>query len=152
MFLILLTLLACGDDDAGHSCLEDYSVDAGYDFVSDMWHISCPVSAEDTGGSGDCPPPTIDDLEAQCDEAGSPCADTIVVTRDAAECIAQADGMEEGLEGRYADLIFNHAFNLPIWAVSNVLTSEGAEASGDGLSIDAATGEILERSQWQRMP
>lgn len=134
------------------ACVTDNPASTDEDFASDMWHNSCPVAPDDTSPAP-CEPPTVADIEAQCEAEGAPCADTIVVGHDAALCIAAREGLAEGLDGLHADLLFNSRFGAPIWAVSNVLEDAGYEgSSGESVSISAETGELLERSSWDASP
>lgn len=152
--LLVLCLVGCTgvDGDAGtNTCLDDFPATSEADFASDMWHLGCAVNPT-APTTTPCESPTVADIEDECDAAGHPCGGTILVGRDAAVCIAEAEGVELGLDGLHADLIFNHGFNLPIWSVSNVTEIDGYESSGESLSIDAATGEVLMRSQWMAMP
>jgi len=152
--ILTAALIGCtpeeGEDTAGATCLETYSSDNGYDFESDMWHQTCVVSMDDT--AFECEAPSISDIEEQCAAEGYDCDDLITVTRDAAACIAQAEGMLDGLDGLKVDLIYNHTHNLPIWAVSNILTESGGASGGNSLAISAVDGVVLEESQWMAQP
>jgi len=152
---LILTVILTGcvpdkEDTAGRTCLETYSEESGYDFESDMWHQSCVASMDDT--AIECEPPSVSDIEEQCAAEGHACDGLIAVTRDAAACIAEVEGMAEGLEGLKVDLIYNHTYNLPIWAVSNILTQSGDASSGKSLAISAVDGEVLGESQWMVQP
>jgi hypothetical protein len=152
--IILLTLaglVACTGSPTP-DCIVDNPATTDADFASDMWHTGCPVALGTATTTPPCDPPTVADIEAQCAAEGAPCDGTITVGHDAALCLAEDDGLAAGLDGLHADLMFNSRFDVPIWAVSNVLTDSGGASSGESVTIDAATGDVLENSQWDRSP
>ena len=150
----LLLLLGCPSeedlDDPIAICVDTHSEANGGDFESDMWHIGCAQPME--GDPVECEPPTVAEIEAECAADGHDCSGQIAVTRDAAQCIAEAQGMVAGLEGIQVDLMYIEKEGLPCWAVSNVLTSADGASSGESLRISAVDGAVLEESQWEAMP
>jgi hypothetical protein len=149
---LALGLVACtGSPSPALTCLDENPATSEPDFASDMWHIACPVAPG--APAPPCDPPTVADLEAQCAAEGFPCDDTIVVGRDAAVCLAEAEGLEVGIDGLHADLIYHSGHQRPIWSVSNVLTQEtDGASSGETASLDAASGELLDLLEWQAVP
>jgi hypothetical protein len=98
-------------------------------------------------------PPTISEIETDCEADGHDCSGQIVVTKAVAICIAKDAGMADGIEQRYADLHYLSRFNAPVWSVSNVrASSDDGESSGDTVSINAIDGAVLEQSRWSMMP
>ncbi len=157
LFLALaaLALAACGDksDDtaATHRCVAQYGADDGYDFVGDGWHVDCAAAPGDDDAA--CDPWTVADVEAACADDGHDCAGRIVVTRAAAACVAQEEGMAKGIDDTvHADLLYSDEHRLPIWAVSNVLVEEGAAASGESLHVSAVDAGALGHYEWSSTP
>jgi hypothetical protein len=100
-----------------------------------------------------CDASTLAAAERECDEDGSPCAGTIVVSRTAALCIASEEAGLTTLEGPYVELTYHYGFKRPIWNVFTVnsVTDDGAR-SGGSYAIDAASGELLGSSGWSETP
>lgn len=148
---IFLFIAGCGEGDIGLPCSAE-PADGDEDFVSDMWHTSCPVAPDELEPAA-CEPPTVADIEAQCEAEGAPCEGAIVVGRDEAICAAKDGGIREGLEGLYADLMFHDRLAKPVWSVSNVLEDDGAGTSrGSSFVVDAETGAVLDRTEWEVIP
>ena len=130
-------LAGCGDDDGDPAtaaeCIAEYSVAGGYDHASD---------------NGGADVPELVAAEAADDDHAFDIAD--LITREAAICVAELQGLAPGLEEWRASLVYHYTHQRPIWNVENVLEYvSDSDQSGDGLAIDALTGEVLEQYSWQ---
>jgi hypothetical protein len=81
----------------------------------------------------------------------------LVVSADAAICIAKLHGLTDGVAGISAELVYNHGYRRIVWNVANVTydrsvdsppTADGTatgslDRGGQLFSIDAASGEVL---------
>ena len=134
------------DDDAALACIESFSVEQGYGFESDNEGL-CP---QPPGGGLECPPITPESVAEECDEDGHPCEPDAFMTREAASCIAEAEGLDEGLSEWRIELIYDYGNHAPIWLVSNTTLVDPADCreEGESMSIDAQTGELVEIVQW----
>ena len=149
MLLLTLTVVGCPDSTNVSSCLSANPGTSEADFQSDRWHTSCP--SPPAGNSTTCPPPTITEIESRCSEDGHDCTGQISVSKAAALCIARENGLEEGLEGLHAELLYNYEYRIPIWATSNVLYKQADSAGGKSLAINASDGKVIERTSWMSM-
>lgn len=136
-FLILAAGCSAGIEDSAlpasevELCLETYAVAAGYDH-----------GGEDLAA-----------IESEClAEGGSDCAAEDYISEDAALCLAEVYGLEEGIEPWSADLVFHHGDMVPRWNVDAVLASTGASQEGRGVAIAAATGDLVESYSWDAQP
>jgi len=140
-----------GDTADLHRCIEQYGASDGYDFSGDGWHVDCAQPPE--GEPVECEALTVEDVEAECAADGHDCAGQIVVTRAAAACVAQEEGLAKGIDDTvHADLLYNVEYGLPIWAVSNVLADDGASSSGESLHVSAIDASALGRFEWSATP
>lgn len=148
--LIALLLAACGGDDtSAASCVDEFAAEDGYSFEGEVQGCGDWVEETDPG----CTPSTVADIEAECSADGHPCADTIVVTHDAALCVARADGLDEGLVGLRAQLIYDVSLAAPKWSVWNVLEDDGEfSMSGESVAVDARDGSVVGHAGWASMP
>ena len=72
---------------------------------------------------------------------------------DAAICIALAAGLGEGLHRPTADFTYDSASRRIVWNVQNVLSEvPDVGNSGEGVTIDAVTGEVLDSFGWTEQP
>ncbi len=140
-WMVVFAWVGCAAKES-QTCLEAFPESEGYGFTGDGGGTA-------VGPSGTGTPPTLDDFRAACESDGATECET-VVTREAALCIADDDGLPT--EGRTANLVYNSAYRAIIWGVQAVDHETGATSGGPGLSIHAETGEILERWSWERMP
>lgn len=104
------------------------------------------------------------DVTQECEAAGgSDCNPESFLTIWAAECVARTEGLEEGIEAwesvlRYVDAggssaSGTNAAGRVVWIISSTLADEGAGVrSGETLTIDAITGEVLSQSPWTAEP
>lgn len=127
----------CADDDGAPQtaaeCIAEYSVANGYDHASDNGGADVPELVAAEAADDDQPFETGD-----------------LITREAAVCIAELEQLEAGLEGWTVSLVYHYTHHRPIWNVENVLEFvSDSDQSGDGLAIDAITGEVLEQYSWQ---
>lgn len=68
-----------------------------------------------------------------------------LMSAEAAKCVAQAQGLELGLDGLHARIDYDDKCRRVVWIVQNTLwedTGFGRRWSGDELSIDAVDGAI----------
>lgn len=147
---IVVLLAACGNPDSGApTCLDQYAAADGYSFEGEVQGCGDWVEETDPG----CTPPTVDDIEAECAADGHSCADGIVVTHDAALCIAREDGLAEGLVGIRAQLIYDVSLSAPKWSAWNVLEDDGEYSmSGESVAVDARDGSVVGHADWSATP
>jgi hypothetical protein len=114
------------------------------------------TSAECSGDTGQCQatPPCGNSAGKICDPSG-------FMTADAAICIAQAAGLEPGLQPAGAGLVYDFKFRRVAWGVSNLLYDPAHPAPADGgggdkgghyFQIDAVSGAVLQESHWAAVP
>lgn len=137
-------------DDAAQSCIESNLPEDGHGFESDDETCAAPPPGEPDPG---CPPVTPEDIAEECAEDGEPCDAGAFITRDAALCIAEAEGLAEGIAKWRANLVYNYTFRRPVWAVQNTTLDDPAncEKEGEGVMMDAETGEVLDRYGWNQI-
>lgn len=81
------------------------------------------------------------------------CEPKAVLGIDAAECVALAAGLSSGLHGLQASLTYHFGQRRIVWNVRNVTSeSPGGGSRGEGLTIDAVTGELLDSFGWSATP
>ncbi len=150
--IVFLLAVGVGCETPGSDCMDEYSAENGYDHESDGWAYGCAVAMDDTGSGEECWVPTPDSVAEECEEAGVACDAEAFITRAAAECIAEGEQLDQGLEGYHSSLVYNNGHNRPGWAVATVLEEQGPASSGESLFVDAETGEVLDRSAWAQTP
>ncbi len=132
-------LAACGEEpgDASFRCLATHPNRGPADLAMDTFLRVHEL-------------PTLEALASACDLAGDPCPPETLISRDAALCLAAAEGLDEGLEGRRAYLVFQHVERAPLWIVQNLTDREDDPHSwsGESVSLDARTGEVVDRGYW----
>ena len=138
--------------DAIESCKAEFSAAKGYDWHDDLGGQFAPAD----GGSLPPPPSALDQAVADCTAAGQPsssCDAALVMTRDAAICVAKHHGLATGIAPLRAGLVF-HATQLKIvWNAHNTTSDDGqGTASGDTGRVDAITGELLQKGSWGSTP
>jgi hypothetical protein len=156
------------------SCKTRYSVNKGFKVEGDLPMTTKASNTPPGTAQQTSSPPVLSDLDqavASCQsggglvghsgsdaaiasEPGVDCDPNRIMTRDAAVCIARAEGLTEGIIGLQAGLVYNVGVRRIIWVVRNTTSSntDGNGAHGQQLSIDAITGAVLERSEWAMMP
>jgi hypothetical protein len=141
-------LSACdkGDEPIGprQACIDDNASGDPEDYESD--DQSC--AAEPGGGDEECPPYGPTEVAEECEEDGNPCDADSIMTRQAAVCIAELDELAPGINEWRANLVYNYGFDRPIWSIDNTLTESDCSKDGEGIAVDAITGELLERYNW----
>lgn len=103
------------------------------------------------------PDQTADDLaalQAECeDDGGTDCDPAAYIGVDVAICLAVEFGLDEGLEGYTASLLYNHGAKTACWNVQNVTDrSDSGASGGDWMLLHATTGELLEEGGWDIQP
>jgi hypothetical protein len=80
-----------------------------------------------------------------------------VISAAAAVCVAQANGLEPGIERLRSSLVYNYAHRRLTWNVSNVLYDSAREPPPPGASgqrggvsmlVDAINAKLLARTEW----
>lgn len=118
--LWLLGLLACTDGEKG-TCIDRYGVGLADD-------------------------PTAAEVQQACESGGGTGCNAALFLREAtARCLAEQDGLAEGVEPWVMWLGYHAERRRPAWTVSNTLGENGGELR----LIDAETGEVLDRLTWQ---
>jgi hypothetical protein len=161
-FIMLSCFTSCGPEDnptevsaAAQECMATYSRENGYGF--DEKSLEGVV----VGGLPDARPDgstvvianPLEQLQSECAaNGGSNCEPSdYQVTPQAAACLAEAYGLAAGISPWERSLIYNYGFKTVIWVIQNTTWSsqELHHKRGDALSISAATGKLLQRSQWE---
>lgn len=149
-----LVLLGCEeeadspyDDETVAACVADNHPEDGHDWYSD--EQICPSGPPGSPPS-ECPPVTPQSVAEACEENGVTCDPDAFITRDAAICVARAEGLAEGVAAWDVHLVYHHHYQRPLWSVSNTTLDDPADChqAGEQLSIDAETGEVLARLDW----
>ena len=146
--ILALFLAACAEptlDEQIEDCRSEYSVENGGDHVATK-EPTCAVAPGQPAQDCTVTPETI---RQQCDDAGHQCPDAFV-TRQTADCIAELEGLDQGLQGYLSTLVYNHLYDAPIWTVENLTEESATEWRGMVFLLDAYEGTILERSSWVR--
>lgn len=135
--------------DPTEQCIEQYSEDAGYGHDSDLYYHPCADPCESHSGvEEDCAPPSVEQIQAQCYGNGAPCEGAFI-TREAAICIANSDGLPSGVQGPFADLIFEDSHCLcSVWEVRSVTLIEADSQESVVSLVHAITGEVLNNGSW----
>jgi hypothetical protein len=142
---LIVALGACSDAAAWQqtvqACITEYAPEKGYGFVSEPPICASPPPP---APMSECPPITPQTISAQCSAAGAPCDADQFITRDAAMCIARAQGLADGLSPWTASLVFRVDSKRPFWAIRNVTKQEPGNCarSGNVALIDAITGAV----------
>ena len=93
--------------------------------------------------------PSAAELLENCrSDGGSDCVPDRFLQKAAAECIARHAGLEPGIRPWEIYLVYNYGFHTVIWVVSNTLSESRSEAGGKSVSVQATSGEVLERNGW----
>lgn len=143
----------CGDDHASSSsdCIADHP-SSGSPVVASAQLDQ--VVADCVGDSGECQASTTCSgsvSNRQCDASH-------FITAQAATCIAETRGLDQGLQGLSVTLVYNAAYRRVVWNVSNVLydralgqvsADDVGDSGGESLSVDATSGEAYELLSWQ---
>jgi hypothetical protein len=75
------------------------------------------------------------------------------MTREAAICIAKSSQLATGIAPWKVGLVLHHGLQSIVWNVDNTLKDDGmGTQSGDSLSIDAISGDVLQRLSWGGIP
>lgn len=136
---LLWLLLACDGTDSG--------LDSG----------EAPSAAEqciaDNPASGDVAD-NVDEVLAECEASGGTgCAAASLISSAAAVCIAESDGLAAGVVDWQVWMVFHNTYLRPVWNVDQTAyQKKDGTSGGEGVSIDAVTGEILGRSAWEGQP
>ncbi len=101
---------------------------------------------------------TSDSLGSLLSVNGQDCAevgvddDTIIISANAAACIAQAEGLADGIEPWTISLVCNSRVETIVWAVHNTETRSDSRAGGTVMNIDAVDGTLIETLGWDATP
>jgi hypothetical protein len=84
---------------------------------------------------------------------GTGCDNSSFLSEAAAVCIAELEGLAQGLAPWTVDLIYNSGHRRVIWSVTN-RTEERADGASGGalLAVDASTGFVVESGGWAAIP
>ena len=119
--------------------------------------IARPEATLNNGNNNAAPPEvgSMADLQAECEaDGGTGCGLETWLGADAATCIAQAAGMEDGVEAPRLTIDY---VPLPLgrvtWTVESTLEArDDGYRSGRRYGIDASEGKLLTRSGWLGTP
>lgn len=96
-----------------------------------------------------CPNNVAASAFAQCEAEGQGCDPSLLISRDAAFCIASELKLAPGLRAWDAHLVYNSRYKRVLWVVQNLtLDNPGnCEKAGAAVSVDAETGEQVGEGQ-----
>lgn len=84
---------------------------------------------------------------------GTACDAASFISEGAAVCIAELEGLEEGVEPWRVSLNYSSGHGRSTWSVTNTTSGPSNDgASGWSLTLDATTGVVLEESGWIAIP
>ena len=86
---------------------------------------------------------------AQAPEPGTVCDGSQIMTHEAAVCLARAEGLDQGLEGYAAGIVYSKKELRIVWIVENTTARNSERASGSSMTLDAVTAEVLDRGTWE---
>lgn len=129
------------------ACVADNRPEDGHGYESD--DPACP-SGPPGSPPTECPPVTPEDIAQQCEDDGIACDPDAFITRDAALCIARAEGLADGVAPWEVQMVYNSYYERPIWSISVTTVDDPADCrrEGDSLVLDLETGEILDSHHW----
>ncbi len=86
-------------------------------------------------------------------DGGTGCDSSSFLSQAAAVCIAELEGMAQGLTPWTANLVYNNGHRRVIWSVMNTMAQRADGGSGGALlMLDATTGFVLESGGWEAIP
>jgi len=117
-----------------------------------VWHRLLSAGTPDNPTPPEDPDVTTAQVEALClEEGGIDCDASAWMDREAARCIASAAGLQDGLEPWKLELR-SFAGDQTHWLITNVTSRNGPAYSGDLIKLSAATGALLDFSQYGVTP
>jgi hypothetical protein len=148
-WLCMLMLAACADSDPpsqpladgrARACVREHPTSD-----RDQARALARTSAECLDANQSC---------ESLDDCNDECAWKSLISQEAAVCIARADGFAEGIAQVTASLRYSERLGRPSWSLQNTVFRENGtgESGGATVTIDAATGAILERGAWEAQP
>jgi hypothetical protein len=150
--LVTLLLVGCAaeaDGDGGRDCISEHPPESPLD-VGDV-DVASPAPGSTAPESA---APTALTIAAECVmNDGSGCDASRFISRDAASCLAELNGLEAGLEPWRVALVYHHGHDRVVWNVMNRLNDRGREGySGGVLTLDATDGHMIARSAYNVTP
>jgi len=144
--LILTTTLGMGLA----ACSKCKCGDTGSDESTTVMCIEDNLDGATAGDDGN----TLADAAASCAQvSGSACDAEQMMTREAANCIAEVEvGLAAGLTDWAIRTTYNEAFETVVWTVTSTTFQEGETTGGDGVTLHATDGDILETWGWEEGP
>ena len=97
----------------------------------------------------------LEDLKDECAADGATCPEDGYIGIQDAYCIAREYGLGQGLTGMEGDLVYHNALRAIVWNIritTEVPSSPGDETRGDGITIDAWSGNVEESWRWSEVP
>jgi hypothetical protein len=156
--LSIVAVLAIGcDGDGGDSkelpaCVMKYPRGAMPTVASNDQIIQ--ALGECRGDSGEC----LAQLACRGAVADRVCDAKLLITANAAVCVAEANGLVRGIQATpRTGLVYDFVFRRITWSVSNTLyegdrgtrpDSGGALRGGQSLAVDAITAKVLNSFEW----
>lgn len=157
-------------------CEEQFAASKGYGYAVDRGAVAAPSTApgatnlgsssalqrallDCASGAADAPAGPASDPELVETEAtdggsaevsrhtGTNCDFSRLMTHDAALCVASVRGLPEA-EGYSATIVYRSKYRRIVWVVSNTQQLDGQAFGGELMTIDATTGQLLERKSW----
>lgn len=139
-------LLGCSEPSnpaSAQDCIADNPATLPFDVGADQSLAPTPAS-----GAGVPTPLTAESISQDCvTDGGTGCDSAEFISKDAAKCIAVLNEFKDGLGPWEAAMTYHYMHRRVVWNVSNRLQGEeGGEHSGEMLTIDATSGEVLQIS------
>lgn len=133
------------------SCVSQFSPSAGYGWDDDLNGI---IALPDGGAPAPVPPQ--ERAASDCLSAGQPtttCDASLLMTREAALCVAKLLGLPPGIAAWKAGITYNFKYERIIWNVQSILQDDGqGTQQGAFVAIDAIDGKKLGEGDWGSTP
>jgi hypothetical protein len=131
-------LVACAGADPKQ---DEPSTDANF--------VSSETSACISGHPAAEPPAALESVQAECRSAGGMNCEEPPISQEAARCIANNEQFAPGLEAWNIGLAYENSYHHLVWSVDNLLRNVSADDySGQSLTLDAVSGRVLGRTNW----
>ncbi len=161
LLVIAISCAGCGSGEGGadvtstgaavESCKNQFSPSAGYGWEDDLVVNTAPPG----GGAPPAIPPK-DRAASECVAAGQPassCDANLLMTRDAALCVAKSLGLSSGIAAWKAGITHHFGLQRIVWNVASTIQDDGqGSQSGNMVAIDAISGTKFGESTWSSTP
>lgn len=132
-WLCLTSCVTTMDAETPLACIETYSEEQGWGVDNDpVWWGRFPEA-----------------VARDCELFGDSCNADDFITRRAAQCIAELDGLEPGLQDWSYSLGYDEPLGTVRWRVEMVAELGDDASGGDFVAIHAETGVVIDRGTWR---